>query len=247
MLNKYFIIRIINFAIMARTKNNRVVLQPPRIKGFNPIGNYSKEKKVTTLFIEEYESIRLLDYDMLSQVEAAKYMQVSRPTLTRIYQAARQKIATALVEGSMVTIEGGSAVYSDEWQECPNCEGRFSIKNATTCSLCDHSVNQLVAIPIDQPSESASIFTAFARAPYFMLTDHLNRTVTIENTMLDQPQTGMKVVEMLHKLGMTAIAAYELGIPVIERAQKYNMNLILLPSKCRTAKDVLKLVKKDMK
>jgi predicted DNA-binding protein (UPF0251 family)/predicted Fe-Mo cluster-binding NifX family protein len=231
---------------MARTKNNRVVLQPPRIKGFNPIGNYSKERNITTLFLEEYESIRLLDYDMLSQVEAAKYMQVSRPTLTRIYQSARQKVAAAMVEGNTITIEGGSAVFSDEWQLCPNCSVRFSVKNTNTCALCDHSVNQLVAIPVDQPAESASLFTAFARAPFFMLTDHQNRTVFIENSLLGQPKVGVKVVDMLHKLGMTAIAAYELGIPVMDRAQQHGMNLMLLPAKYRTAKDILKLIKKDM-
>ena len=51
------------------------------------------------LHLEEYEAIRLLDYQNLTQEEAAVYMDVSRPTLTRIYEEARNKVATAFVEG----------------------------------------------------------------------------------------------------------------------------------------------------
>ncbi len=230
---------------MGRTKNNRVVLQPPRIKGLNPIGHYGKEKKTVTLFLEEYESIRLLDYDMLSQVEAAQHMQVSRPTLTRIYQSARQKVAQSMVEGLIVNIEGGSAVFSEDWKECDGCGSRYNVEIADFCSLCNHEANQLIAVPIDQQSENASIHTAFARAPYFLLTDHQKRTVMIENSELGKPKVGVKVINMLHKMGMTAIAAYELGIPVMEKAREYGMNMVLLSPKHRTAKDVLKLIKKD--
>jgi len=51
------------------------------------------------LNFDEYETIRLLDYEGLMQEEAAERMNVSRPTLTRIYENARKTMAKAFVEG----------------------------------------------------------------------------------------------------------------------------------------------------
>ncbi len=227
---------------MARTRNNRVVLQPPRIKGFHPIGNYRQEMAVTNLFLEEYESIRLLDYDALSQVEAAQIMQVSRPTLTRIYQSARAKIAKALVEGTMITIEGGHAIFSEAWNDCPHCNCRYNASNGNNCPLCHHNNSGLIALPMDHPGDEAAIYPAFAKAPYLMLVDQNNQTSIIENTLIDQPQTGIKVVEMMYKMGVTAIAAYEIGIPVQHKAQEHGINLVLLPHNLQFIKQILNII-----
>ena len=48
---------------------------------------------------DEYEVVRLLDYEGLSQEQCAEKMAVSRPTVTRMYEDARRKIADALVNG----------------------------------------------------------------------------------------------------------------------------------------------------
>ena len=227
---------------MARTRNNRVVLQPPRIKGFHPIGNYRLEMETTNIFLEEYESIRLLDYDALSQVEAAQIMQVSRPTLTRIYQSARKKIAKALVEGTLITIEGGHAIFSEAWNDCPECHCRFNISGGNSCPLCHRGGSSLMALPMDHPGEEATIHPAFAKAPYLMLVDNKSKTSIIENNLINQPQTGIKVVEMIHKLGVTTIVAYEIGIPVQHKAQELGINLVLLPHNLQRIKELLKLI-----
>lgn len=218
------------------------MLQPPRIKGFHPIGNYRQEMAVTNLFLEEYESIRLLDYDALSQVEAAQIMQVSRPTLTRIYQSARAKMAKALVEGTMITIEGGHAIFSEAWNNCPQCSCRYNSSSQNNCPLCHHNKTSLIALPMDHPGDEAAIYPAFAKAPYLMLVDHNNQTSIIENTLIDQPQTGLKVVEMMHKLGVTTIAAYEIGIPVQQKAQEHGINLVLLPHNLQFIKEILNII-----
>lgn len=62
------------------------------------------------LKVEELESIRLKDLLGLTQEEAARRMGVSQPTFHRILQAARRKIASALVEGKALRIEGGDFV-----------------------------------------------------------------------------------------------------------------------------------------
>jgi len=41
----------------------------------------------------------------LSQIEAAKKMNISQPTFNRIISSARQKVADCLVEGKAIKIE----------------------------------------------------------------------------------------------------------------------------------------------
>ena len=53
---------------MARPKRIRKVKNPPHYRGFNPIGMDQPHSPVVMNF-EEYESIRLSDYELLGQVE----------------------------------------------------------------------------------------------------------------------------------------------------------------------------------
>jgi predicted DNA-binding protein (UPF0251 family) len=59
------------------------------------------------LTLDEFEAIRLSDVEKLAQGEAAKKMQVSRPTFSRILSAARGKVADGLVHLKEILIEGG--------------------------------------------------------------------------------------------------------------------------------------------
>ena len=68
---------------MPREKKSRKIFSKPNFKGFKPIV-YNQNKETILLLLEEYESIILCDYRLLSQQEASELMGVSRPTFTRI-------------------------------------------------------------------------------------------------------------------------------------------------------------------
>lgn len=57
--------------------------------------------------VDEYETIRLIDLEGLTQEECAKQMNVARTTVQGIYAEARRKIAQSLVHGRVLLIEGG--------------------------------------------------------------------------------------------------------------------------------------------
>jgi len=59
------------------------------------------------LSIDEFEAIRLADFEELKQVDAAKLMHISRPTFSRIVALARKKVADGLVNIKVIRIEGG--------------------------------------------------------------------------------------------------------------------------------------------
>lgn len=57
--------------------------------------------------VEEYETIRLIDLEGLTQEECSEIMEVARTTVQRIYNDARRKLADSLVNGAVLKIEGG--------------------------------------------------------------------------------------------------------------------------------------------
>lgn len=124
---------------MARPKRIRKVKNPPHYKGFKPIGITEPQSPVVMNF-EEYESIRLSDYELLGQVEAAAVMEVSRPTYTRIYESARRKLAQAMVLGRPLLFEGGKVYFDSEWYACNHCGCWFNHPDRTSevssCALC---------------------------------------------------------------------------------------------------------------
>lgn len=122
---------------MPRKKRQRRLLAPPSVKGFSVFGPKNRAEQVV-LFFEEYEAIKLLDYDNLTQEEAAVCMEVSRPTLTRIYEAARNKVARSMVEGKDLLIRGGNFQFDENWYRCNDCSAKFNMaKKGENCPVCD--------------------------------------------------------------------------------------------------------------
>src|SRR5210317_1089760 len=92
---------------MPRPCKNRLIAGLPGSTLYKPAGIPARDLEQITLHLDEFETIRLLDYQGLDQEKAAELMGISRPTVTRVYARARQKIAEALTEGKAVIIEGG--------------------------------------------------------------------------------------------------------------------------------------------
>ena len=108
------------------------------MQGFKPFGIALCETEHILMQYDEYEAIKLVNYDLLPQDEAADLMEVSRPTLTRIYNSALIKIAKAFVEGKSIIIEGGNFEFGKDWYKCKKCfrliEG---LENHVKCSDCN--------------------------------------------------------------------------------------------------------------
>jgi predicted DNA-binding protein (UPF0251 family) len=125
-----------------RNKTLRKVVNPPLIKGFKPFGAESAKgnPEPVVLLFEEYEALRLCDYDGYNQLKASGMMGVSRPTFTRIYASALKKIAKAFVEARTITIKGGAVYFDSDWYHCRSCDCHFNNpdkdQKTTNCPLC---------------------------------------------------------------------------------------------------------------
>ena len=79
----------------------------PSVTFFKPAGIPLRELEEVCLSVEELEAIRLKDIEDLEQEQCAEKMNISRPTFVRILDAARKKMAEALIKGKAIRIEGG--------------------------------------------------------------------------------------------------------------------------------------------
>jgi len=121
---------------MPRRKRLRKVVAPPGFKGYKPYGNSTHKKQFVELLYEEYEAMKLADYDLLNHLEASKLMGVSRPTFARIYESARRKLAHALVETREIRSVFGNAQLEGNWYLCGDCHARFTIPATLTEHVC---------------------------------------------------------------------------------------------------------------
>lgn len=100
---------------MPRPRKWRKVCRLPKSNLFGPL-NSSEPGCEIIMTVEEYETIRLIDSEGLTQEECAERMDVARTTVQRIYNDARKKLAGVLVNGNLLRIEGGDYRLCDEWE-----------------------------------------------------------------------------------------------------------------------------------
>ena len=74
--------------------------------------------------------IRLVDYEKMTHEQCAKQMDISRTTVTEIYESAREKIADAIINGRSFKIEGGNYRFCDGTARCCKKDCRFRIDGA---------------------------------------------------------------------------------------------------------------------
>ena len=82
----------------------------PLYRSFSPDDITADESVRMT--VDEYEAVRLLDAEGLTQEACADRMNVARTTVTAIYDSARKKLADAIVLGKRLLIAGGCCEFA---------------------------------------------------------------------------------------------------------------------------------------
>lgn len=92
---------------MPRPRKWRRVCGLPQNSRFGPLDTQADRETAVNMTVDEYETIRLIDLDGLTQEECAAQMNISRTTVQGMYNAARKKLAESLVHGKLLWIQGG--------------------------------------------------------------------------------------------------------------------------------------------
>ncbi|MBN2458226.1 DUF134 domain-containing protein [Candidatus Woesearchaeota archaeon] len=98
---------------MPRPRLCRRIWHEPCVRYFKPSGIWRRELCISTVTLDELESVRLKDVEGLEQKQAADKMSISQPTFHRLLLSARKKIADAVVNGKAIRIEGGNFAFGD--------------------------------------------------------------------------------------------------------------------------------------
>ncbi len=93
---------------MSRTTKRRKICSFPDFYSFVPEETDAGKIPTVMMSLDEYETLRLLDYEGLNQEESALRMGVARTTVTSMYESARKKLVGAVVEGKRLRIAGGN-------------------------------------------------------------------------------------------------------------------------------------------
>lgn len=96
---------------MPRPQRCRRICSEPMYKEFSPADK--AQHKAVVLTLDEFEVIRLVDLESHTHEQCAKMMDISRSTVTEIYESARKKLAECLVNGCQLVIKGGNYRFCD--------------------------------------------------------------------------------------------------------------------------------------
>jgi uncharacterized protein len=145
---------------MSRPCKLRRVNCNPLAMSFKPCGGRSTSGEKVSLTLDEFEAIRLADFEGLYQEQAAQKMKISRQTFGNIITSAHKKVADFLVNSKQLMVEGGAieikrcnficSVCKHAWSitcgsekpgECPQCKStEFNclkkIKEGTNFNKC---------------------------------------------------------------------------------------------------------------
>lgn len=160
---------------MARPSRCRRICDEPSYDSFSPAGIAGGEAVEMT--VDEYEVIRILDYEGQTQEQCAGLLQVSRTTVTAIYDRARHKLADCIVNGRSLVIRGGN------YQLCKGANGACRREN---CSRAGRGAGAPILLAnkggnsmrIAVTYENGNIFQHFGHTETFKLYDLEDGKVT---------------------------------------------------------------------
>lgn len=137
----------------------------PAYDRFTPNGIPCGEQ--ITLAVDEYEVIRLIDLEKKTHSQCAELMNVSRTTITEIYETARHKIADSIVNGKSLVISGGNYHVCDGSSEC--CYRKHCRKIRSECEILQRKGADEMRIAVTY--ENGEIFQHFGHTEQFKIYD----------------------------------------------------------------------------
>ena len=108
---------------MSRPRIPKRICDVPGVDTITPTGRMGQSSEIVTMNVEEYEVIRLIDYEELNQEQCAQVMGVARSTVQRLYNNARKKIADSIINLKVLKISGGDYSICIKKTNASICQG----------------------------------------------------------------------------------------------------------------------------
>ncbi|MDL2295452.1 DUF134 domain-containing protein [Lachnospiraceae bacterium OttesenSCG-928-E19] len=192
---------------MARPSRCRRICTEPDYESFIPQGITCNEEVILT--VDEYEVIRLIDLGKFTHEQCAKQMDISRTTVTEIYEIARGKIADSIVNGKMLLIAGGNYRLCDGsavrycQRSCRRADGIVSIQTVP------EKGENIMRIAVT--FEEGNVFQHFGHTQQFKLYDIENGQIVKEEVVDTNGQGHGALSGFLKNLGVDMMICGGIG------------------------------------
>lgn len=158
---------------MPRPQRCRRVCSEPEYSCFEPEGVTNPESVV--LSVDEYEVIRLVDFEKQNHEQCATVMDISRTTVTEIYKRARFKISDCIVNGKQLVISGGNyRICSGKHKSCCERPCRKYTENPEKNIIAKGRKDMKIAVTYD----NGEIFQHFGHTEQFKVYEVKNGVIT---------------------------------------------------------------------
>ncbi len=170
---------------MARPQRCRRVCSEPAYDTFAPGGIPSAGPTVLT--VDEYEVIRLVDFEKKTHEQCASMMEISRTTVTEIYQSARYKIADSLVNGKGISISGGNYRLCDGTADCRRKKRCRRTEGTGTGNILEQKGADIMRVAVTY--ENGEIFQHFGHTSQFKVYDVEGQNI-VKEEIIDTMGSG---------------------------------------------------------
>jgi predicted DNA-binding protein (UPF0251 family)/predicted Fe-Mo cluster-binding NifX family protein len=176
---------------------------------FKPQGIPKSELALRTISLDEFEAIRLVDIEGMSQVEAAEEMQISRGTVQRLLLSARKTIAEAIL-------------YNDALEVLNNVE-HIRLKGENKMNVQDKK-NKIIAFPT---SDRTTIDGHFGHTKEFALYEVTDKTINQVTYVTPPPHQPGVLPRFLGTQHVDVIITGGMGQMAINLFNQQNIDVIL--------------------
>lgn len=205
---------------MSRPQRCRRICAEPRFTKFAPAG--VKGSDVVCLTTDEYEVLRLVDYERNTHEECAKKMDISRTTVTEIYDSAREKIASVLVNGYRLEISGGNYRICDGSVAC--CCGsvcrRDREKQSADLSVAAKAKKDGDTLRLALPYDDGRISPHFGHTEHFLLCDIKADELVLKTTVSNNRSGRGVIPELLKNMQVDVLICGGIGSGAVKLLEK---------------------------
>lgn len=205
---------------MPKHSRCRRVCAEPAFRNFHP--SCSHNAAPVALLVDEFEAIRLVDFHKMTHEQCAKQMQISRTTVTEIYEKARFKIADALVNGKSILITGGNyRICENDNNDC--CRGQCQRRNfQSDRNFVEGEKIMKIAIPV----KHENIYQHFGMASTFKVYTVENNQVVKTESIATEGRGHGAMLSVLLENGINCVICGGIGEGAIQGVTQAGIELV---------------------
>ncbi|MFK5883543.1 MAG: NifB/NifX family molybdenum-iron cluster-binding protein [Candidatus Izemoplasma sp.] len=182
-------------------------LDGPRL--YKPSGKSIGKIKTVNIELDEFEAVRLVDFEGFSQIEASESMQISRATLQRMLAKGRKKLVGAILMNDIIEIK--------------NEIGNIKLKGENMMNIENKEI-KVIAMPT---SDGVTVDAHFGHTKEFVLFTVRNNEIVNKTVVVPPKHEPGVLPQFLAENGTNVIITGGMGKMAVDLFKQNNIDVIL--------------------